>query len=118
MNDVVDLPWCIIGDSNELANPTQKKGGKHYPLSKFARLNTFMDRINIVSVPYRVSLHVEKSIQTHLIYERLDRAIIQNDWVNLYPDSILKHGTFLYSDHCPIILSVANPIRRRKNLPF
>jgi len=34
MNNVIDLPWCIMGDLNELANPT--RGRKRYPLSKFA----------------------------------------------------------------------------------
>ena len=36
----------------------------------------------------------------------------------LYPDTIITHGSFSCSDHCPIILSVNPPIRRRKNLPF
>jgi len=36
MNNVVDFPWCIIGDLNELANPTEKKGGKRYTFSKLA----------------------------------------------------------------------------------
>ena len=52
MHHVIDLPCCIIGDLNELANPTERKGGKRYPLSKFARLNRFLDRINGVSVPF------------------------------------------------------------------
>jgi len=30
MNNVVDLPWCINGDFNELAGPSEKKGGKKY----------------------------------------------------------------------------------------
>jgi len=35
LNGVFDLPWCIIGDFNELAKPSEKRGGKHYPLSTF-----------------------------------------------------------------------------------
>ena len=53
-----------------------------------------------------------------MIYERLDRAVARTDWITLYPDSIIRHGTFSCSDHCPIILSAFNPIHRRKNLPF
>jgi len=62
--------------------------------------------------------HGKKRLQTHLIYERLDRAIARNDWITLYPDSIIRHGTFSCSDHCPTMLSAFNPIRRQKNLPF
>jgi len=33
LNNVIDLPWCIIGDLNELAYPLEKRGGKRYPPS-------------------------------------------------------------------------------------
>ena len=51
MNDVIDLSWCIIGDLNELANCSEKRGGKRYPPSRFARLKIFMNGLNVVSVP-------------------------------------------------------------------
>jgi len=106
LNNIIDLPWCIIGDFNELANPTEKRGGKRYPLAKYERLNSFMYHINATSVPFTGSPFTwKKRIHTHLIYERLDRAIIRHDWAALYPDSITQHGTFSCSDHCPIVLS-------------
>jgi len=27
LSHVVELPWCLIGDFNELANPSEKNGG-------------------------------------------------------------------------------------------
>jgi len=119
MNTAIDLPWCIIGDCNELANPSEKRGGQRLPPSKFRRLNNFMDTINAVSVPFiGYPFTWKRRIHSHLIYERLDRAILRSDWINLYPESIIKHGTFSCSDHCPVIFSAVNPINRRKNLPF
>ena len=97
----------------------EKEGEKRYPLSKFARLNSFLDTINGVSVPFTgYPFKWKKRLYNHLIYERLDRAITRNDWGNLYPDTITKHSTFSCSDHCPIIFSAFNPIQQRKNLPF
>jgi len=55
---------------------------------------------------------------TDAIYERLDRVIIRNDWTNLYPESLITHGQFTRSDHCPILLTTENPIQRRKSFPF
>jgi len=82
MNNVVDLPWCIIGDFNELANPSEKKGGKRHSQAKYVRLNHFLDRINAISVPYNGYPSTwKKRLQSHLIYERLDRAIVRNDWL-------------------------------------
>ena len=59
MHHVVDIPWCIVSDLNELANPSEKKGGKRYPLSKFNRLNRFLDTINGISIPVNGN-HLEK----------------------------------------------------------
>ena len=70
MNDVVDLPWCLIGDFNELAAPSEKKGGTTYPQSKFLRLNHFLDHINASSAPFKGPAFTWKSrIHSHLIYE-------------------------------------------------
>ena len=79
----------VIEDLNELVNPTEKKGGKRYPTSKFAHLNDFTDRINAISVPYTgYPFTWKKKIHTHVVYERLNRAIVRNDWLNLYPAAI------------------------------
>jgi len=119
MHHVVDIPWCILGDLNELANHSEKQGGKRYPLSKFNRLNRFLDTINGLSIPVNGNPFTWKNrIHNQMIYERLDRAIARNDWITLYPDSIIRHGTFSCSDHCPIIMTAFSPIHRRKHLPF
>jgi len=119
MNTVVDLPWCIIGDLNELAAPSEKKGGLNHSLAKYERLNRFLAHINAISVPSKGQAFTWKNrLHSHLIYERLDRAIVRNDWLQLYPDTIVCHGTFSCSDHCPIVLSDRDLIPRRKKFPF
>ena len=50
LNEVIDIPWCLIGDVNELANPCEKREGQNYSSSKFLRLNNFISRINVASV--------------------------------------------------------------------
>ena len=34
MNNVVDLPWCIVGDFNELETQVEKKGDNRSPLEE------------------------------------------------------------------------------------
>ena len=85
-NSVVDLPWCLIGDFNELASPGEKRGGLQYPLSKYERLKNFTSYIRASTVPYKGNLFTwKKKVHMQLIYEGLDRAIMRNDWMNLYP---------------------------------
>jgi len=119
LNEVISLPWCMIGDFNELAEPTEKHGGRLRPSTKLARLNDFMNSINASTIPTNGSLFTwKKRIHTHLIYEQLDRAIGRNDWNTLFPDAVVVHGNFTCSDHCPIILTDSMPRQQRKNFPF
>lgn len=36
--------------------------------------------------------------------EWLDRVLVNELWQDLWPNSIVTHGTVLASDHCPIIV--------------
>ena len=61
----------------------------------------------------------KKRIHIHLIYERLDRAVVCKDWLNIYPESLVMHESFfICSDHCPIILSTDPLVQCRKQFPF
>ena len=60
LNTVIDLPWCLIRDFNELANPSERKGEQRYPNTKFARLNNFTNSINAICTLYGIPIHVEE----------------------------------------------------------
>ena len=119
LNTAMHLPWCLIGDFNELADPTEKRGGRPSSNNQFARLNAFMNSIDASTIPSNGSSFTwKKRVHTHLIYERLDRAIARADWNSLYPNAFVVHGNFTCSDHCPILLTDNPPVQRRKNYPF
>jgi len=119
LNGVMNLPWCLIGDFNEMATPIEKRGGRLPSDSSFERLNDFLNTINASTVPNNGSLFTwKKRIHTHLIYERLDRVIGRSDWNTLFPEAVVVHGSFTCSDHCPIILIDSIPRLQRKNFPF
>ena len=106
LNSIFDVPWCLIGDFNELASPDEKLGGQTISIHKYDRLNSFIRTINAESIQVKGRLFTwKKRIHTHLIYERLNRSIARNDWMTRYPDTFEIHGSFTCSDHCPIILS-------------
>jgi len=108
-----------MGDFNELASPNEKKGGQNPPSSKFQRLNMFLAGIDAESIPVKGSIFTgKKRIHTHLIYERLDRAIARKDWATMYPDAIEEHGSFTCSDHRPIIISTKSLMHKHKAFPF
>ena len=68
LNEVMNLPWYLIGDFNELAAPTEKRGGRLPSDSTFTRLNDFMNTINASTLPTNGSLYLEEaySYASHL----------------------------------------------------
>ena len=119
LNAVMDSPWCLIGDFNELENCNEKSGGLAPALSRFSRLNNFLSEIDAASVQVNgCQFTWKRRSQNHLIYERLDRAIARIDWGQIYPEAYLTHGCFSCSDHYPILLSTRVGVEQRKASPF
>ncbi|XP_059289863.1 uncharacterized protein LOC132043376 [Lycium ferocissimum] len=42
----------------------------------------------------------------HTISERLDRVMANYEWLNLFPESHVRHLPRIYFDHCPLLLSL------------
>ena len=119
LNDVIDLPWCIIGDFNELECPSDKKGGQPVLPSRLARLPSLLNSIHATSIPVLgCPFTWKKRIQGHLIYEKLDRALGRQDWNTLYPNSVVLGGPFTCSDHAYILLNTSPTPVVRKKPPF
>ena len=51
LNGVIDKPWCIIGDFNELEYPDDKQGGAMATPSRLTRLPCFLNSCQGVSLP-------------------------------------------------------------------
>ena len=118
LNEVIDLPWCLIGDFNELEYPTDKKGGLPATTSRLVRLPTFLRDIHASSIPNNgCPFTWKKRVHGHLVYEKLDRALGRQDWCQLYPDSIVSGGPFTCSDHTYILLNTEQSHSFRKR-PF
>ena len=50
LHHIFDLPWCLIGDSNEPANPLEKRGDQALSATQYQRLNSFLLNTNAESV--------------------------------------------------------------------
>jgi len=118
LNSLIDKPWCLIGDFNELESPDDKAGGPPVDPARLTRLPNFLNSCQGISLPVLGRRFTwRKRIHGNLIFEKLDRAIGRQDWCDQYPDCRVIAGPFTCSDHSYVMLDT-NPTQfaQRKSM--
>ena len=109
-------PWFLLGDFNAILSSVDKKGGRsfgspfHFDFVDFVHSNALVD-LGFVGNKFTWSNHRPGK---NNIKERLDRGLANQDWVHLYPNSLINHLLAANLDHCPILLSTVGSYR---NIP-
>ncbi|XP_021807878.1 uncharacterized protein LOC110751684 [Prunus avium] len=107
-------PWLLLGDFNNICSLNEKIGGSQVVSQAMMNFNKFLNDCEVLSmnasgVPFTwCNGHHDNSI----IYERLDRALANPNWMSLYPHCELQNLPILRSDHGPILLTCSNHLRR------
>lgn len=96
------------GDFNEVTEQNKKYGGN--PINN-TRVDAFTDCLNycnLLDLGFKGSRYTwtNKRRNSNTILERLDRVLANNDWLQIYPDTIVQHLPRTYSDHCPILVTL------------
>jgi hypothetical protein len=101
--------WLLLGDFNSILSPSEKCGGhdfgssSHNELTDFVNSNALVD-LGFVGNRFTWSNHISGSAN---IRERLDRGFANQNWVHIFPNSLINHFPAIPSDHCPILLSTS-----------
>uniref|UniRef100_A0A803Q5W9 CCHC-type domain-containing protein n=1 Tax=Cannabis sativa TaxID=3483 RepID=A0A803Q5W9_CANSA len=99
-------PWLCGGDFNEIRGIHEKLGGG-------GKLGYIMKNFNntIDKCAFR-ELEVEGSKftwcngrTTNMVFERLDRVMVNNKWWKIYAVAKVKHLSRWCSDHCPLFMT-------------
>ena len=115
LNMLITLPWCLIGDFNELLQPSDKVGGAPPTLVRTRRLNDFLAHTNSFYAHVQGREYTwKKFLLGQLAHEKLDRVIFREDWAQLCPNYLVSNGPFTCSDHAFVLLTTdpVHPPRR------
>ncbi|GAU27412.1 hypothetical protein TSUD_356480 [Trifolium subterraneum] len=117
-----NLPWCVIGDFNDLLSQEDKKGLLPHPnwlCSGFRSAVNDCDLTDIHLEGYPFTW-LKSGATDHAIEERLDRALVSSDWISKFPNAKLINLLSSHSDHSSILLQCNPKIKQyhRKEFRF
>lgn len=116
----ISLPWCVIGDFNDLLSNEEKRGRCDHPLWKirgFREAVTDCQLTNLVLEGHQFTWSKGRGIDDFK-ERKLDRAMASHDWFNTFPNYRLCNTVIDRSDHSPILLLLYGEGRRRRRRSF
>ncbi|XVE93467.1 hypothetical protein REPUB_Repub01dG0195400 [Reevesia pubescens] len=99
-------PLLCLGDFNEILWDMKKSGKCLRSQWQIENFKKALDDAELMDLGYTGTWFTwerERCSET-LIKERLDRACLNKEWSNLFPNSIVKHSTASILDHFLIIV--------------
>lgn len=104
-----NLPWCVVGDLNNVIAQSDKNGGHPYPRWLIDGFNEAIQEARLIDMNIVGRQFTwEKGAGTDDYMEvRLDRALSSNSWLQEFPVAKLYNlegSEVTESDHCPILL--------------
>ncbi|XP_068336635.1 uncharacterized protein [Pyrus communis] len=101
-----DIPWICGGDFNEFMWDHEKSGGVEVLYNRPRFLEEFMSSSLLMDLGFQGPAFTWKGLRRgEWVDERLDRVLANEQWQQLWSNSLVMHGTTIASDHCPIILN-------------
>ena len=113
-------PWMALGDFNEVLSPNEIFGGNQAWDPGMAEFNELINDCCLVDLRYTGCYYTWSNRRTNrddFSERKLDRAIVNNEWLDIFPASHAHFHPPGISDHSPITVNSGQQFKR-KGLPF
>ncbi|XP_074303188.1 uncharacterized protein LOC141637598 [Silene latifolia] len=115
----VDSRWMVCGDFNSLMHLNERIGGAEvqwHDVLPMKQMTVSCDLTELKTIGSFFTWN-NKHENGSKVYSKIDRVLVNADWLNDFPDcfaNFLPEGLF---DHCPCVISFQEE-RERKGSPF
>ncbi|CAN0913053.1 hypothetical protein LINGRAPRIM_LOCUS313 [Linum grandiflorum] len=116
-----DSIWCLVGDFNAITSRDEKEGGNSPTFRALQPFNDFIFHAGLIDLGSLGDRFTWSNNNTrgNLINVRLDRAICNDGWMEIFPRTCVFNEPRVHSDHSPIALNLEeNGSRPRKRMFF
>ncbi|WMV30203.1 hypothetical protein MTR67_023588 [Solanum verrucosum] len=101
-------PWCTVGDFNVITNTDEKLGGIPYNMKKSIEFIGVIEACGLMDLGFngpRFTWSNQRGINFR-IWKRLDRAMVNDRWLQIMPHTNITHLPSVGSDHCPLLMEM------------
>ena len=119
-DSVGSLPWICLGDYNVILHPNEVYGGNMGRDQGSVEFNECVNACSLVDLRYIGYFYTwdnRRSDSENVIKKKLDRAMVNQSWLDQFSSAFAEFLPSGISDHSPIIIHVKST-SRKKGLPF
>ncbi|KAK4721510.1 hypothetical protein R3W88_011743 [Solanum pinnatisectum] len=101
-------PWCTVGDFNVITDTDEKLGGNIYNMRKSMDFIGIIEACGLMDLGFngpRFTWSNQRGINFR-IWKRLDRAMVNDTWLQNMPHTTITHLPSVGSDHCPLLMEM------------
>ncbi|KAK1354012.1 hypothetical protein POM88_047268 [Heracleum sosnowskyi] len=115
-----NLPWCVIGDFNDMMFVNEKRGGRVQPRWLLDGFSEAVNACGLVDLGFKgCEFTWERSRgNTEWVQERLDRGLANKGWRSLFPEAEVQVLEVSTSDHLPLLLQLKRMVYVKKKKRF
>jgi len=114
------LPWITLGDFNEILDPLETSGGNPKRDPGMDEFSNCLYQACLADLRYTGIFYTwsnRRFERDDFIERKLDRALVNPEWFDNFPNSHTNFQAPGISDHSPVIVDMGITIRK-KGLPF
>ena len=112
-----EAPWFITGDFNDLTSNSEKTGGAERSEGSFTDLRTFLSEGDLYDLQHSGDpLSWRGKRGDDIVRCRLDRAVANSLWAEIFPTARTQYMAYEGSDHKPIVSFFEPEKKKRRGL--